>query len=117
VRVFAATDGSGYVLRVSASGDATLGAKHAHGALEGGTLLQVISKALVATALHYRTQVVTPNGQIYMRSTMFNFNILSVRRLSGTSRICTNFNFNNTYRERALASLSTPKLCALSFEI
>ena len=36
--------------------------------------------------------------------------------LSESSRICPNFNCNYTYRERALASLSTPKLCAVRCE-
>ena len=33
--------------------------------------------------------------------------------ISGSSRICPNFNCNYTYREHALAWLSTPKLCAV----
>ena len=44
---------------------------------------------------------------------MFNFNVLSVRR---HIRICPYFNYNYTYRERALAWLSTPKLCAVRCE-
>jgi hypothetical protein len=49
---------------------------------------------------------------------MFNFNVLSVRRhiISGSSRICPIFNCNYTYRERSLAWLSTPKLCAVRCE-
>jgi hypothetical protein len=48
---------------------------------------------------------------------MFNFNVLSVRQHIRISRICTNFNCNYyTYRERALAWLSTPKLCAVRCE-
>jgi hypothetical protein len=41
---------------------------------------------------------------------MFNFNVLSVRR---HIRILPD---NYTYRERALARLSTPKLCAVRCE-
>jgi hypothetical protein len=48
---------------------------------------------------------------------MFNFNVLSVRQHIRISRICTNFNCNYyTYRERALARLSTSKLCAVRCE-
>jgi hypothetical protein len=47
---------------------------------------------------------------------MFNFNVLSVHGISGSSRICPNFNCNYTYRERSLAWLSTPKLCAVRCE-
>ena len=50
---------------------------------------------------------------------MFNFNVLSDCQsdgVSGSSRICPNCNCNYTYRERALASLSTPKLCAVRCE-
>jgi len=36
--------------------------------------------------------------------------------ISGYSRICPKFNCNYTYRERALAWLSTPKLCAVRCE-
>jgi hypothetical protein len=36
--------------------------------------------------------------------------------ISGSYRICPNFKCNYTYRERALASLSTPKLCAVRCE-
>ena len=36
--------------------------------------------------------------------------------ISGSSRICNNFNYNHTYRERSLAWLSTPKLCAVRCE-
>ena len=48
---------------------------------------------------------------------MFNFNVLSVRRNIRILPDITNFNCNYTYRERALAWLSTPKLCAVSCEM
>ena len=47
---------------------------------------------------------------------MFNFNVLSVRRHIRILPDIPNFNCNYTYRERALASLSTPKLCAVRCE-
>jgi len=47
---------------------------------------------------------------------MFNFNVLSVRRHIRILQMCPNFNYNYTYRERALAWLSTPKLCAVRCE-
>jgi hypothetical protein len=47
---------------------------------------------------------------------MFNFNVLSVRRHLRILTDMTNFNCNYTYRERARAWLSTPKLCAVRCE-
>ena len=47
---------------------------------------------------------------------MFNFNVLSVRRHIRILPGMTNCNCNYTYRERALAWLSTPKLCAVRCE-
>ena len=47
---------------------------------------------------------------------MSNFNVFSVRRHIRILPVMPNFNFNCTYRERALAWLSTPKLCAVRCE-